>query len=157
MIGAAFITLTASAWPQELDHLDRGRIAFVANCAACHGADGKGTGPHGAALRPKPADLTTLAERNNGVFSAAAIYDAIDGRAAARIHPRSEMPIWGCRHPPRTRRLFGKRGRAKRRILGNETHSSTLETLLDLPCDPKSVVEDRLWSIVEYLRRIQVK
>jgi hypothetical protein len=31
-------------------------------------------------LKTKPADLTTIAKKNNGVFPSAEIYEAIDGR-----------------------------------------------------------------------------
>lgn len=36
----------------------RGREVFEKNCVACHGSDGKGTGPAAAALPVKPANLT---------------------------------------------------------------------------------------------------
>jgi copper transport protein len=36
----------------------RGEAVFQANCAACHGATGKGDGPAGVGLNPRPADLT---------------------------------------------------------------------------------------------------
>jgi mono/diheme cytochrome c family protein len=37
--------------------LDAGRQLYVANCAGCHGAGGRGDGPRGAALSPRPTDL----------------------------------------------------------------------------------------------------
>ncbi len=39
----------------------KGRAVFEKHCAACHGAQGKGDGPTGAMLTPKPADLTSAA------------------------------------------------------------------------------------------------
>lgn len=36
-----------------------GKAPFVANCASCHGEGGKGDGPVGAALDPRPRDFTT--------------------------------------------------------------------------------------------------
>jgi putative copper export protein/mono/diheme cytochrome c family protein len=36
----------------------QGARIFAANCAVCHGADGRGRGPAAAALNPMPADLT---------------------------------------------------------------------------------------------------
>ena len=46
------------------------KTEFLSKCAACHGADGKGAGPLSATIKQKPADLTILAKRNNGVFAA---------------------------------------------------------------------------------------
>lgn len=40
------------------DSGDSGAALFAANCATCHGPQGKGDGPAGAALDPRPADLT---------------------------------------------------------------------------------------------------
>ncbi len=57
---------------------DAGRTAFLANCSVCHGDDGKGGVPRSAELNTKPADLTTLAKINNGVFSPGAVYQVID-------------------------------------------------------------------------------
>jgi len=35
-----------------------GKALFDVNCMSCHGATGKGDGPVGAALNPKPRDLS---------------------------------------------------------------------------------------------------
>ena len=42
--------------PQEL--IDKGRELYSANCSSCHGDNGKGDGPAGAALNPPPRDYT---------------------------------------------------------------------------------------------------
>ncbi|MGH0038027.1 MAG: c-type cytochrome [Myxococcota bacterium] len=36
-----------------------GKAPFEANCSSCHGLTGKGDGPVGAALNPKPRDFST--------------------------------------------------------------------------------------------------
>lgn len=36
-----------------------GKKVFETNCVLCHGQAGKGDGPAGVALNPKPADLTS--------------------------------------------------------------------------------------------------
>jgi mono/diheme cytochrome c family protein len=63
---------------------------FAENCAACHGADGRGDGAAGAGLLPKPADLTGLAARNGGVFPTTRVMAYIwrgEGAAAHRAMP----------------------------------------------------------------------
>lgn len=63
--------------------LARGKKLFQANCASCHGAQGKGDGPAGAALNPKPADLAAMAGQHP------------DGDFAWKIeHGRGAMPAW---------------------------------------------------------------
>ncbi len=37
---------------------EKGKASFAQYCGSCHGATGKGDGPAGAALTPKPKDLT---------------------------------------------------------------------------------------------------
>jgi mono/diheme cytochrome c family protein len=81
----------ASAWAD-----DQGRRDYMANCASCHGVDGKG---HGEALYVipgvKPADLTILSRNNQGVFPAHRVYESIDGRNGIPAHERFDMPFWG--------------------------------------------------------------
>lgn len=133
---------------------EAGAHEYLSNCAACHGVDGKGRGPRSAALRVRPADLTRLARRNNGVFSAAAVHAMVDGRTAS--HRGLEMPIWGCRQsppqtvlPPPTRMIFRPRKRAQRH------KPRTPPSILDLACDPEPVIRRRIDSVVEFLRGIQ--
>ncbi len=61
----------------------RGQATFKQNCAVCHGAAGRGDGPAGAALNPKPADLAAMAgEHPDGDFA----WKIENGRGA--------MPPW---------------------------------------------------------------
>jgi mono/diheme cytochrome c family protein len=41
----------------KADAADAGKQVYTDNCASCHGDGGKGDGPAGAALDPKPANL----------------------------------------------------------------------------------------------------
>jgi hypothetical protein len=139
MIASICIGSNASGWGAD------GKEEFLSNCAGCHGVDGKGKGPLSKALKSKPADLTTVAKRNNGVFSKSAVYEKIDGRKSPRSHRLSDMPIWGCRHGPPP----DKRKKAPK--------PDALNTLLDLPCPPEADIRSRIQSIVDYLGQIQMQ
>ena len=88
-----------------------GRQLYRTHCATCHGPSGRGDGPMVQYLRVPPADLTTIAAGNNGVFPAEAVHRAIDGRRAVRAHGESAMPIWGDAFSP-TERAATERIRA---------------------------------------------
>src|SRR5271154_4968759 len=45
-----------------------GKETFLKYCASCHGEDAKGNGPAALALKPPPADLTTLSGRHDGKY-----------------------------------------------------------------------------------------
>lgn len=74
-----------------------GQASFMANCAVCHGADGKGNGPILDFLKAAPSDLTTLSARNGGQFPFELAYEIIADPDQNRGHGTSEMPIWGNR------------------------------------------------------------
>ena len=61
----------------------------------CHGMDAKGRGPAAPAMKVPPTDLTRLAQRGGGKFSAADIRQVIEGRTELPAHGSREMPIWG--------------------------------------------------------------
>jgi mono/diheme cytochrome c family protein len=73
----------------------KGPDLFRAYCAPCHGEDGKGGGPVAPALNTNPADLTTIAQRNGGVFPAKRIRTIISGDEVVLAHGSREMPVWG--------------------------------------------------------------
>lgn len=56
---------------------------FATYCAACHGDGGKGDGPMRDTLDKRPADLTTLAQRNGGALPMARVMSKIWGYAKA--------------------------------------------------------------------------
>ncbi len=73
----------------------KGPDLFRAYCAPCHGEDGKGNGPVAPALNTKPSDVTTIAQRNGGVFPTKRIRTIIAGDEQVIAHGSREMPIWG--------------------------------------------------------------
>jgi hypothetical protein len=148
MTAALCVTVMASLatntciWAQDLE---KGRIEFMSKCAGCHGSDGKGTGRLSSKSKIKPADLTALAKRNNGVFSPDVVAERVDGRREIDPHRKSGMPIWGCRQGPPP----GPQRKAYER--------KPIDSLLDMPCDPEEVIQKRILDIVEYLAQIQEK
>lgn len=74
-----------------------GKANFDAYCAACHGADAKGTGPASSAMKVPVPDLTTIARRHGGQFDQLAVQYTISGpsRTATAAHGSTDMPIWG--------------------------------------------------------------
>jgi len=145
---------TLAGWPQDLD---KGKAEFLAYCASCHGADASGASVKAAELRARPADLTTIAKRNRGVFDADSVYKAIIREGAASRHLSDEMPNWQCRHEQQIPMRKRVRGRLVPPLAKKKLHAPAAESLLDLPCDPEMVIKERLLSIVNYLAKIQIK
>ncbi len=59
MLGLALaLFLVTMAFGQDAT---KGKAAFEQYCASCHGPGGKGDGPAGGALNPKPKDLSNKA------------------------------------------------------------------------------------------------
>lgn len=73
----------------------QGRSLFVSQCAACHGEDGRGAGPASLGLGGPPPGLTTLSQRNDGVFPRDYVMAVIDG-FNRRDHPLDAMPEFGA-------------------------------------------------------------
>jgi mono/diheme cytochrome c family protein len=64
-------------------------------CSACHGMEGKGDGPVSRFLKGPPADLRTLAQRNNGKYPADYVASTLRFGTDSAAHGTSDMPIWG--------------------------------------------------------------
>jgi high-affinity iron transporter len=50
--------------PKVVPDLERAAELYQNQCAACHGAEGRGDGPAGAAMEPAPTDFTEVARYN---------------------------------------------------------------------------------------------
>lgn len=111
-----------------------GKIEFERNCAACHGAGGKGDGPFVEFLKEAPSDLTVLSKNNAGVFPQARVYEYIRDAESVRAHGTKEMPIWGDRYSQEIIERYG------------EMYSG-----------PGSSVNERILELVFYLGNLQQK
>lgn len=129
VIGTGFVVATA-AIAQVNEAF--GKREFTNKCAACHGPDGKGNGPYADSLKKKPADLTTLAKRNGGVFPVSRTYETIEGAGAG--HGPREMPVWGLDYT----------------LQANEQ-------LPEMPYNQAQYVRTRIMALMEYLNQLQVK
>jgi mono/diheme cytochrome c family protein len=102
-LGALVLALVpAKAEAQQVKRGTAPRIASVAGvdtfktyCAVCHGTDGRGNGPAAKALTKTPADLTGIAKRHGGTFSASDVTEVIAGAQVVLSHGTRDMPIWG--------------------------------------------------------------
>lgn len=126
LAGAA---LAQSAAPNRQN--DFGKREFEANCASCHGVNGKGNGPLVGFLSRSPTDLTLLAKKNQGVFPMSRLYDVIDGEGLP-AHGSRDMPVWG-----------------------REYRIKDAEYYVDTPYPYESMVRARLLALLEYINRMQ--
>jgi len=113
---------------------DFGKREYDSKCTVCHGVAGKGDGPYAGLVNTKIADLTTLSQRNNGVFPFLRVQEVIDGRQSFRAHGPREMPIWGL-----------------------DYLAKAAESCTDVPYDPEAFVRARILALTEYVYRLQAK
>ncbi len=104
-----------------------GAYTFRTHCASCHGTDGRGEGPLADSLRFHPADLTLLAKRHGGSFPTEMVVRIVDGRQPLKGHGAPDMPIWGDAFKNADTNYDDKR------------------------------VSEKIHSVVEYLKTLQVK
>lgn len=131
VLGAA-ITMAWGFSSAAEEKADVGKFEYENSCAVCHGVSGKGDGPMAGIIDTLVPDLTTLAERNDGVFPLARVYEFIDGTETVEAHGTREMPIWGRRF----------------NVEAAEYH-------FDVPYDAEAIVRARLLGVAEYLYRLQ--
>jgi mono/diheme cytochrome c family protein len=71
-----------------------GQEEYLAYCAGCHGQDGHGKGRSSAYCTVPPADLTQLAQRNNGVYRVEKVCDVLRRGTGRPARGQGYMPIW---------------------------------------------------------------
>ena len=128
-----FVGTQVPAFPQNVKG-DPGRRAYELQCAICHGIDAKGNGFYTSSLKVPPPDLTTLSKKNGGAFPMDRVMKVIDGRAEIAAHGSRDMPIWG--------RRWG---------------AAAAEHYVDVPYDQEVLIRLRIYSIMDYLNRLQQK
>lgn len=79
----------------EPDPVADGRFLYGLYCRSCHGESARGDGPVADELKTRPADLTRIRARRDGVFPDDEIYAKIDGRDVVAAHGPGDMPVWG--------------------------------------------------------------
>jgi mono/diheme cytochrome c family protein len=72
-----------------------GKQMYGSYCAPCHGVNGRGDGPVGAALKSRPTDLTVLSRNNGGKFPSAHVNAVLKYGVEVQAHGTSDMPVWG--------------------------------------------------------------
>jgi mono/diheme cytochrome c family protein len=132
MTVAACLMASMAATALAQQKVDLGKREFEGMCAVCHGTDGKGRGPYAEQLKRSLPDLTTMAQRNGGVFPVSKTYETIEG--AGKGHGTRDMPIWGLDYT-----------------------IQAAEALPDLPYNQAVYVRTRIMALLEYLNQIQVK
>lgn len=130
---ASFAATVLAQGQVQGQRADLGKREFEANCASCHGANGKGSGPITDLLKKSPPDLTLLAKNNGGLLPVSRLYEVIDGTGVP-AHGTREMPVWG-----------------------RDYRVQAAEYYMDMPYEPESYVRARILSLIDYINRLQVK
>jgi mono/diheme cytochrome c family protein len=102
------IVAAGTVWAESRGEL--GKQEYESNCVSCHGATGKGDGYFAQYLKLPIPDLTTIQQRNGGVFPTDRIVEIIDGRQTLKGHGQRNMPIWGTTYTEKAAREY--RGQA---------------------------------------------
>jgi mono/diheme cytochrome c family protein len=136
---AVLLAASASAWAQQAPSRaaqarDLGKAEYDANCASCHGPQGKGDGVLKPFLTKSAPDLTQLSKANGGVLPVSRIYAVINGSDQPTVHGTRDMPAWGFEYRNRAAEYYG-----------------------ELPYDPEAFVRARVLALIDYIARLQAR
>lgn len=98
LLAALALSAAAAAEPESMFDAaaaTAGKGIYMAHCASCHGADGKGNGDVAQYLTVQPTDLTRLRYAHAGEYPLSDVVGVIDGRQWVKVHGSREMPVWG--------------------------------------------------------------
>jgi cytochrome c553 len=120
ILASSFVTVAWLALPVASgQQLYSGYGDYQDYCSSCHGTTAKGDGVIAKSLARRPADLTKLSARNNGVFPDERVSKTIDGRVPGSGHSAPDMPAWA--------EVFAK----SQESLGPEAASARIATLVE--------------------------
>jgi mono/diheme cytochrome c family protein len=94
-VTASLVGLITIPLRAQTDAAPTGAYLFRTYCASCHGPGAQGDGPLASAMRRKPANLTEILKRNDGVYPSDKVFRIIDGRSKVAGHGGTDMPVWG--------------------------------------------------------------
>ncbi|MBS1803607.1 MAG: c-type cytochrome [Acidobacteria bacterium] len=93
--GVGFANQSRIVIPATRTASNNGQQMFTSYCAPCHGVDGKGRGPAGNAMSPKPTDLTQLMRKNHGKYPDTHVVSILEFGTERSAHGSAKMPVWG--------------------------------------------------------------
>jgi hypothetical protein len=111
-----------------------GKMEYEANCAVCHGKNGRGEGPLAEHLAIAVPDITRLSARHDGVFPFKWVYRMIDGREEVAAHGTRDMPVWG-------------------KAYSREASDYFMD--YRMPYDPEAYVTGRIVALTGYIYELQ--
>ena len=128
----AVLTLACAGTALGQSRTEPGKREYMSNCAVCHGVAGKGDGSYVELLRTRVPDITTIIQRNKGVFPTDRVYQIIDGRETLKSHGTREMPIWGQDYSVKAAAYY-----------------------VDVPYEPEVYIRMRILALIDYIYSLQ--
>lgn len=144
--------------PKSVPDLARGAALFAGQCAACHGADGRGDGPTAANLQPRPPDFHDAARMQ--ARSIYALYNTVtlgvDGTPMRAFKELSDGDRWALAWFVSTRAAtpaeLAQGEAAWKHGVGRTTFGSLKDLVTIAPADAAAQSGAALAAVQAYLR-----